>query len=92
MPVNSFIFKNPPKEIELIDDVPFQLDQDLIFYHNRNTFRKHLVKLQNLFKTYTKNPLIASGIRDTYLDIEYFVAPITFFFTKENDHDIVELC
>ena len=71
-PLREYNFKKNPKEISYSDETPFKLDQDLIFYHNKNIFRKHLVELQNLFKSYTKNPLIASGIRDTYLDEVYF--------------------
>ncbi len=42
-----------------------------MFYHNKNSFRKELNRLQYLFRDYLKNPLVASGIRDTYIDIDY---------------------
>ena len=70
--IEKYDFNTPPKEIEYIEGDQFQLNQDLIFYHNKNIFRKEITKLQNVFKSYTKNPLIASGIRDSYLSEEFF--------------------
>ena len=81
-PLREYNFKKNPKELSYSNDTPFKLDQDLIFYHNKNTFRRYLVDLQNLFKTYTKNPLIASGIRDSYLDEEYFENYLFVLFMK----------
>ena len=87
--VNKYNFKNPPKEMEYLDGEPFKLNQDLIFYHNKNIFRKELTKLQNVFNLYTKNPLIASGIRDSYLDQELFENYFLVFFAKG---DLIERC
>ncbi|MFX1274855.1 MAG: hypothetical protein ACFFBP_14590 [Promethearchaeota archaeon] len=92
--LSKYDFKNPPSKIEYLDDDPFKLSQELIFYHNKNTFRKELTKLQNIFKSYTKNPLIASGIRDSYLEEEYFENYLIILFTKgdlvEKTNDIIK--
>lgn len=88
-PLKKYDFKKSPREIEYFDDVPFKLDQDLIFYHNKNTFRKDLVNLQNIFKSYTKNPLIASGIRNSYLDEEYFEHYLLVFLARG---ELIEEC
>jgi len=88
-PLREYNFKKNPKEMSYSDETPFKLDQDLIFYHNKNIFRKYLVKLQNLFKTYTKNPLIASGIRDSYLDEVYFENYLIVLFMRG---ELIEQC
>ena len=79
--IKEYKFKNPPKEITYLDGEPLKLSDGLIFYHNKNKFRKELNRLQNIFKTYTKTPLIASAIRDTYLKEEYSDKYLIIYFT-----------
>jgi len=69
--IKEFEFKNPPKEITYYDDEPLKLTKEFSFFHNKSKFRKELNRLQYLFKEYLKTPLIAAGIRDTYLKEEY---------------------
>ncbi len=49
---------------------PLELNNKFNFFHNKNKFRKELNKLQYLFRNYTGNSLVASGIRDSYLKEE----------------------
>ena len=49
---------------------PLKLDNNFSFFHNKNKFRKELNKLQYLFRKYTGDSLVASGIRDSYLKEE----------------------
>jgi len=69
--LKEFIFKNPPKSITYIDGEPLKLTEKFNFFHNKTKLRKNLTKLQLLIKSYMKNPLLASGIRDSYLAEEY---------------------
>ena len=69
--LKKFKFTNPPKSISYIEGEPLKLTEKFNFFHNKNNIRKSLNQLQYLFKTYIKNPLLASGIRDSYLDEEY---------------------
>ena len=64
--LNKFQF-NQELPINYIDAEPFALNNELSFFHNKNKFRKELNKLQYLFSEYTGTPLLASGIRDSYL-------------------------
>ena len=79
--VKEYKFKNPPNEISYLDGEPLKLSDGFIFYHNKNKFRKELNRLQNVFKTHTKTPLIASAIRDTYLKVEYSNKYFIVYFT-----------
>jgi len=69
--IKEYEFKNPPKEITYLDEEPLKLTKEFSFFHNKSKFRKELNRLQYLFKSYLKTPLIAAGIRDTYLKEEY---------------------
>ena len=40
------------------------------FFHNKSKVRKDLTPLQHLFKSYTPTPLLAYGIRDSFLKKE----------------------
>ena len=82
--VKEYTFKNPPGKIEYFDDEPFKLNDALIFYHNKSKFRRELNRLQEIFKTHTKTPLIASAIRDTYLKEEYSKKYFVLFFTTQD--------
>ena len=68
--IKEYEFKKKPEEIEYFEEEPLELNENFIFYHNKNKFRKDVTRLQNLFKEFTKNPLIATGIRDSYLKEE----------------------
>ena len=47
----------------------------------KSKIRKSLNKLQYLFKSYTKTPLLASGIRDSYLTEEFTDEYLIILFT-----------
>ena len=83
--IKEYTFKNPPKEITYLDGEPLKLSDGFIFYHNKNKFRRELNRLQNIFKSHTKTPLIASAIRDTYLKEEYSDNYLIVFITDLND-------
>ncbi|MHA2179856.1 MAG: hypothetical protein ACXAAH_00380 [Promethearchaeota archaeon] len=68
--IKKFEFKESPKEITYLEGTPLEINEDFVFYHNKNKARKDLTPLQHLFKSYTQNPLLALGIRDSYLDEE----------------------
>ncbi|MHA1932724.1 MAG: hypothetical protein ACW96X_09310 [Promethearchaeota archaeon] len=68
--IKKFEFKESPKEITYIEEKPLELNEDFVFFHNKNKVRKDLTPLQHLFKNYTQNPLLALGIRDSYLEEE----------------------
>lgn len=69
--IKEFEFEKEPKEITYIEGEPLKLNKDFVFFHNKNFFRKELNRLQYLFKSYTNNPLVAAGIRDSYLKEEF---------------------
>ena len=79
--LKEFIFKNPPKSITYIEGEPLKLTEKFVFFHNKTKIRKNLTQLQNLFKSYMKNPLLASGIRDSYLVEEYTEEYLIVLFT-----------
>jgi len=91
----KFEFRQKPKEILYIDNKPLNLTNQLSFYHNKNRFRKELTRLQNLFKDKINDPLLASGIRDTYLKEEYTENYLILIFTSKEkikeSNEIVEL-
>ena len=68
--IKKFEFKESPKEITYLEGVPLELNEDFVFFHNKTKVRKDLTSLQYLFKSYTQNPLLALGIRDSYLEEE----------------------
>lgn len=67
----KFEFKKRPEEISYSEGKPLCLTNKFSFYHNKNRFRKELTRLQNLFKQKINDPLLASGIRDSYLKEDY---------------------
>lgn len=69
--LKEFKFKESPSKITYFDEEPLKLSNEFIFFHNKNKFRKELNQLQYLFKNFTKIPLHAAGIRDSYLKEEY---------------------
>jgi len=69
--ITEYKFKFIPKEIVYNNTESLKLNNELSFFHNKNTFRKELNKLQYTFKDYTGNSLVASGIRDSYLKEEF---------------------
>lgn len=85
--LKEYVFKLKPTEITYIDDDPLELNQDLIFFHNKIKFRKEITQLQNIFKEYTKAALPASGIRDSYLKEEFSEHFYIIVFTT---HDVVK--
>ena len=92
--IKKYEFKDNPKEITYFDGEPLKLSKEFTFYHNKNWFRKELNRFQYLFKTHLKNPLLASGIRDTYLKEEYAENYLILLFTDgltvKNTNHIIE--
>jgi len=68
--INKFEFKETLKEITYIEEAPLELNEDFVFFHNKSKVRKDLTSIQHLFKSYTTNPLLALGIRDSFLKKE----------------------
>ena len=93
--LKEFIFKNPPKSITYIDGEPLKLTEKFNFFHNKTKLRKNLTQLQLLFKSYMKNPLLASGIRDSYLTEAYTEEYLFVLFTTpeiiKNSNEILAL-
>jgi len=92
--LQEFEFKKPPKKVSYLEGKPLKLSNQFSFFHNKNKFRKELNRLQYLFKDYTDNPLLAAGIRDSYLKGEFSEDFLIVIFTT-NDvintaNDIVE--
>ena len=83
--LNEFNFERPPKKITYFDTEPLSLNSEFTFFHNKTKFRKELTRLQNLFKSYTKSPLMASAIRDTYLKEEYTEKYLIVLFTTSDN-------
>ena len=79
--VREFEFKKQPKEIIYFEKEPLKLIKEFAFFHNKSKFRKELTRLQYLFKSYTNIALNAFGIRDTYLNEEYFDKYLIVLFT-----------
>jgi len=94
--LKKFIFKNPLKSITYIDGEPLKLTEKFAFFHNKTKIRKNLTQLQNLFKSYIKSPLLASGIRDSYLTEEYTEEYLIVLFTTpeiiKNSNEILASC
>jgi len=81
--LNKFVFKVEPKEINYTEGKPLNITNQFSFYHNKNRFRKDLTRLQTLFKSRTNDPLLASGIRDSYLKEVYTENYLVFIFTTK---------
>ena len=73
---------------------PLKLSNDFNFFHNKNKFRKELNILQYLFRKYTGDSLVASGIRDSYLKEEISEDFLIIFFatndTVKNANQYIE--
>jgi hypothetical protein len=69
--ITEFKFKSSPENITYIEGEPLNLSERFDFFHNKSKIRKALNLLQYLFKSYIKTPLLASGIRDSYLSEDY---------------------
>ena len=93
--LKEFTFERPPKKITYFDTEPLSINSEFTFFHNKTKFRKELTRLQNLFKSYTKSPLMASAIRDTYLKEEYTEKYLIVLFTTpdniEETNRIIEI-
>jgi hypothetical protein len=81
MYLEKFNFTNKLEEISYNEGEPLKLNERFNFFHNKNKFRKELNKLQYIFKNYTGNSLVASGIRDTYIQEEYSENYLLILFT-----------
>ena len=79
--LTEFKFKRSPKSITYLEGEPLKLTEEFDFFHNKSKLRKGLNQLQYLFKSYIKNPLLASGIRDSYLTEEYTEEYLIILFT-----------
>ncbi|MFW9946913.1 MAG: hypothetical protein ACFFDX_08815 [Candidatus Odinarchaeota archaeon] len=92
--LKKFEFKEILKELTYPDGEPLILTNNFSFFHNKNKFRKHLNRLQYIFKNYTKDSLVAAGIRDTYLKEEYTENFLIILFTTneivKNANEIIE--
>ena len=82
--LKKFEFEHDPISIKYIESEPFALNNELNFFHNKNKFRKELNRLQYLFQEYTGTPLLASGIRDSYLSEELSEQYLIVLFTDNN--------
>jgi len=82
--LKKFEFKQEPKSIKYLEGEPLALNNELNFFHNKNKFRKELNRLQYLFQEYTGTPLLASGIRDSYLTEELSDPFLIVLFTDNN--------
>lgn len=81
--IKEYVFESAPKEITYYDGETLKLNNEFCFYHNKNKFRRELNRLQYLFKDYLKTPLLASGIRDTYLSEEVSNKYLIILFTTQ---------
>lgn len=92
--IKEFEFKETPKYLTYLEAKPLELNSDYIFFHNKNKFRKDLNRLQYTFKSYTNNPLMAVGIRDSYLKAEYsddyLIVVFTTYSIIKNCNEIIE--
>ncbi|MEJ2249218.1 MAG: hypothetical protein P8Y70_03430 [Candidatus Lokiarchaeota archaeon] len=92
--IKKFEFEVKPKQISYNAGEPLKLNSEFRFYHNKHKIRKELSALQYLFQDYIKNPLLATGIRDSYVKADYtenylFVVLATAK-TIKNTNEIIE--
>ena len=83
--IKKFEFKETPKEITYIEESPLELNEDFVFYHNKSKVRKELTPLQYLIKSFTKNPLLALGIQDSFLKKEFTDKYLIILFTASEN-------
>ncbi|MHA1293898.1 MAG: hypothetical protein ACTSQJ_14670 [Promethearchaeota archaeon] len=84
--IREYKFEKDPGEIKYLDGEPLKLTKSFCFYHNKNFFRKELNRLQYIFKDFLNIPLLAAGIRDTYLKEEYSENYLILLFTDVQTH------
>ncbi len=82
--LKEFTFEKPPENITYFDKEPLKLTNEFVFFHNKNKFRKDITRLQYLFKSYTRAPLSAAGIRDSYLKQEISEKYLIVLFTTSD--------
>ncbi len=86
--LSDYKFEITPLKIEYFDDEPLKLTNNFVFFHNKSTFRKELVRLQNFFQEFLNHSINASGIRDSYLKEKYSKKYLIVLFTDlENVKD-----
>jgi hypothetical protein len=92
--LKEFKFERSPLKIKYFDKESLKLNNEFIFFHNKSKFRKELTRLQYLIKSYTKSPLQAAGIRDSFLkevySEKYFIVLFTNLETSKNTNQIIE--
>ena len=92
--IKEYEFEETPKQLTYTEGKPLELSNEYVFFHNKNKFRKELNRLQYMFKSYTSNPLMAAGIRDSYLKAEYsdeyLIVLFTTFSIIKKSNEIIE--
>ncbi|MHA1669361.1 MAG: hypothetical protein ACTSV5_02155 [Promethearchaeota archaeon] len=92
--LQEFKLNKDSTKISYNDGEPLKLNNDYNFFHNKNKFRKELNRLQYLFRNYTGDSLVASGIRDSYLKEEiseiFLIVLFTTNDTVKNANGIIE--
>ncbi|MFX0137681.1 MAG: hypothetical protein ACFFDN_28840 [Candidatus Hodarchaeota archaeon] len=92
--LKEFKFDRSPLKIKYFDKETLKLNNEFIFFHNKSKFRKELLRLQYLIKSYTKSPLQASGIRDSFLkevySEKYFILLFTTADISNNTNQIID--
>lgn len=81
--LKDFKLKSPINQITYFEGEPLKLTNELQFFHNKSRFRKELTRLQYLFQKYLKTPLMAAGIRDSYIKEEYTEKYLIILFTTQ---------
>ena len=84
--IREYEFETSPLEITYGDGDPLELSKEFSFFHNKITFRKELTRLQNFMKDNLNTPLLAAGIRDSYLKEEYSKNYLILLFTTFEIH------
>ena len=82
--LKEFELNNDSTKVSYKEGEPLELNNDFNFFHNKNKFRKELNELQYLFKDYTGDSLVASGIRDSYLEEEISENFLIIFFATND--------
>ena len=82
--LKEFELNKDSVKISYNEGEPLKLNNEFNFFHNKNKFRKELNKLQYLFRNYTGDSLVASGIRDSYLKEEISEEFLIIFFTTND--------
>jgi hypothetical protein len=92
--LKKYKFQRTPLEIKYSDKEPLKLTKEFVFYHNKSRFRKELTRLQNITKKYLNTTLLASGIRDSYINEDITEKFLILLFTtkgiQKKANEIVE--